>query len=87
MSYKYSKIKNMGIFTIKGEDHTLGNLLQYQLMADSSVRFAGYKKSHPLEDILILKIQVSELTEIDALNNSVNILIKNIDSYLEKMKF
>jgi len=42
--------------TIYAEDHTLGNSLRHQLLQDSRVRFAGYKKPHPLEEYIEVKV-------------------------------
>ena len=87
MNYKISsKIKNMAILTIEGEDHTLGNLMQCQLLKDPIVKFAGYKKTHPLEDIIILKVQVSKLTPKHSINNAIEILLSQINTYLKKIE-
>ena len=37
-------------FDFSGEGHTLLNLLQSSLLADSKVQLAGYSKRHPLMD-------------------------------------
>ena len=41
---------------INQQDHTLGNPVRYQLLRNSHVRFAGYKKPHPLEERIELKV-------------------------------
>ena len=46
---KDSKIKNALSITVEREDHTIGNLVRYQLHRDPEVLFAGYKVEHPLE--------------------------------------
>lgn len=45
--------------TIKEEDHTLGNVVRHQLLLDPRVRFAGYKKPHPLEEHVEIKVQTN----------------------------
>lgn len=49
-------------FLFKGEDHTMGNLLQtwieQNLMGDGPVSFVGYKVPHPLRDEMVLRIGI-----------------------------
>lgn len=45
-----SRQRHQGTVTIKQEDHTLGNAVRHQLLQNPKVRFAGYKKPHPLEE-------------------------------------
>ena len=49
-------------FLFKGEDHTMGNLLQtwieQNLMEDGPVSFVGYKVPHPLRDEMVLRIGI-----------------------------
>jgi DNA-directed RNA polymerase II subunit RPB11 len=45
--------------TVRQEDHTLGNVVRHQLLLDPRVRFAGYKKPHPLEEEVEIKVQTS----------------------------
>ena len=56
-----TRIPNAGTFKIKEEDHTLGNLLKDELLRDKkNVLFSGYKKPHPLEKYIEVKIQTIE---------------------------
>ena len=41
---------------ISQQDHTLGNIVRHQLLSNSHVRFAGYKKPHPLEERIEIKV-------------------------------
>ena len=41
---------------VQGQDHTLGNVVRYKLLKDTRVRFAGYKKPHPLEERIELRV-------------------------------
>ena len=53
-----SKIPNAGTFIISHEDHTIGNIVRAQLLKDRKiVKFAGYRKPHPLDPKIELKIQ------------------------------
>jgi DNA-directed RNA polymerase II subunit RPB11 len=54
---KDTKIPNAATITIFKEDHTLGNLLRMQLLRDPNVIFAGYKVPHPLDPLVIVKVQ------------------------------
>jgi DNA-directed RNA polymerase subunit L len=57
-------------FIFKGEDHTLGNLLQTwieaNLMSTGEATFVGYKVPHPLKDEMLLRLGVTSGTEEDA---------------------
>mmetsp|Transcript_83628 Transcript_83628/g.125422 ORF Transcript_83628/g.125422 Transcript_83628/m.125422 type:complete len:112 (-) Transcript_83628:68-403(-) len=54
--YQDRKIKNCAFFKIEREDHTLGNIIHSQLLKDENVLFCGYKRPHPLEHFIIVKI-------------------------------
>lgn len=43
-------------FHLPNEDHTIGNLFTEYLVNRSDVKFAGYKISHPLKKILIIRL-------------------------------
>ena len=71
---------------IQDQDHTLGNCIRYQLLQDSRVRFAGYKKGHPLEEKIEVKVQTNgEIAPPDAILQScqqLNLTLgKLIDSF------
>lgn len=44
-----SEAKNKLIFEIKGECHTLANMLRKELWEDKHIKAAGYNVTHPLE--------------------------------------
>lgn len=54
-----SRQRHQGTLTVKDEDHTLGNCVRHQLLLDKRVRFAGYKKPHPLEEYIEVKVQTT----------------------------
>ena len=54
---KDTKIVNACVMYCAKEDHTLGNLLRYELLRDRDVRFAGYRMIHPLMTVLEVKVQ------------------------------
>jgi len=65
-------------FTIKGEDHTLGHLIQQQLLTDPKVSFVGYTVPSFSERNLVIKIETSE-------NDPREILQKNIEIIKDKL--
>ena len=60
----------VGTFILGKEDHTIGNLLRYQLLRDPSVRFAGYRMPHPLVFDCHVRVETmdSKLTPINVRN-------------------
>lgn len=56
---KDTKIPNAATAKILKEDHTLGNLLRYQLLKNPKVLFAGYQLPHPLQYEVHIKVQTT----------------------------
>ena len=54
VTYSEDKI-NLGTTVVYDEDHTLGNIVRMQLLRDKTVKFAGYRKPHPLENKIEIK--------------------------------
>lgn len=52
--------KNTITVAIKGEDHTLGNVVRYLLSKNKQVEFAGYNIPHPSENVLHLRVQTKQ---------------------------
>ena len=50
---------------MQNHDHTLGNVVRHQLLQDSRVRFAGYKKPHPLEEKIEIKVHTDGTVKPD----------------------
>lgn len=55
----------MEVFNFDEEDHTLGSLLQQELLENKNVIFAGYIAPHPLEKKINVKIQTRKEIKID----------------------
>lgn len=60
----WDNTQGMMYVRIKGEDHTLGNLLQAMLYniyiregASQDMKYVGYFKPHPLEDGIVIKVK------------------------------
>ena len=65
---------------IQKEDHTLGNILRQQLLRDPRTRFAGYRKPHPLFDLVELKVQTDGTCQPNQLvNDNCNTLVQHVD--------
>lgn len=81
------KIVNAATFTINKEDHTIGNLLVSQLLRDVRVLYAGYKVPHPLENHILVKIQVREgYTPQEVLEQAITDCITTIAAFGEKFQ-
>ena len=74
--------QNHAEFKIKGERHTLPNLLRDRLLKDSSVVFAAYKLNHPLDRDSVFIITTKGKTAKKALQEACS----EIDSELEKLR-
>ncbi|KAJ3047410.1 RNA polymerase subunit AC19 [Rhizophlyctis rosea] len=48
---------SVATFSIRDEDHTLGNSLRYMIMKNPAVAFCGYALPHPSEYKINLRIQ------------------------------
>eukprot|EP00003_Mantamonas_plastica_P023867 TRINITY_DN4357_c0_g1_i1.p1 TRINITY_DN4357_c0_g1~~TRINITY_DN4357_c0_g1_i1.p1 ORF type:complete len:132 (-),score=31.37 TRINITY_DN4357_c0_g1_i1:58-426(-) len=97
-----TKIPNAGTFTIRLEDHTIGNLIRMQLLLYPEVLFAGYKNPHPYEHTIVVKIQTAtgltpqealltcldDLTfETEQIRNDFKHAVENLKSSGDMMQF
>lgn len=84
---KDTKVPNAALFTVNKEDHTLGNMIRYQLLKDPNVLFAGYKVPHPLEHKIIVRVQTTpDYTPQDAFTNAITDLISELSLLEERFK-
>jgi len=82
-----SKITNAGLFIIRKEDHTMGNLLKMQLLEDPDVIFAGYRVPHPLEHNANIRIQTNlNSNPIIAMKKAVGELRNEVQTLEEKFR-
>lgn len=74
--------QNHAEFLIKGERHTLPNLLRSRLLMDKSVVFAAYKLNHPLDNnsVFVLK------TKGKAAKKALQDACKKIDGELGELR-
>ena len=84
--YSEDKI-NLGTTVVHDEDHTLGNIVRMQLLRDKTVKFAGYRKPHPLENKIEIKAQTTnDKKPASAIQDACADLIVHLDSIEGKFK-
>ena len=72
---------------IQDQDHTLGNCLRYQLLQDKRIVFAGYKKPHPLEEKIEIKVQTNgEIPPPDAILDSCGKLSQTLGKLVDNFR-
>ncbi|KAJ1747938.1 RNA polymerase subunit AC19 [Coemansia sp. RSA 1807] len=72
-------------FSIKDEDHTLGNSLRWMIMQNPRVDFCGYSIPHPSEAKLHIRIQTHSTSAVRAMQEGIDDL--NSVCGLVKAKF
>ncbi len=65
---------------IKGEDHTVGNLLRTLLLEDPSVKYAGYRVEHPLVGNLVVAVRT------DGSKTPIQAIVEALERAEEKVK-
>ena len=77
---KEEKTENTATFIILLEDHTLGNIVKMMLLRNPKVRYVAYRKPHPLENKIEIRIQTNgEITPTNALNEALVNLCQDLD--------
>lgn len=66
---------------IKGDDHTISNLVKSEVLKSDAVSFAGYNKKHTLSDeaTMIVKTEKGK-TPLSALKQAVDNILKELDA-------
>ena len=78
--FKIEKIQNTSVFTIYLEDHTFGNVVKMMLLRNPKVRFVAFRKPHPLENKIEIKIQTNgDLTPLAAFKEALTNLIADVE--------
>ena len=81
------KTKDTALFTINKEDHTFGNAVKMMLLRNPKVRFVAYRKPHPLEDKIEIKIQTSDgITPLQAFREALKNLNDDIADCLDQFR-
>ncbi len=80
------KNESTALFTINKEDHTFGNAVKMMLLRNPKVRYVAYRKPHPLEDKIEIKIQTNgDISPLNALREALKNLNDDIDDCLEQL--
>ena len=66
-------------FVFANANHTIGNLLQKELLKDSNVTFSGYNKLHPLETKMTLLLITSGKNPREVMANTFSNIITKLD--------
>ena len=76
--------ENIYTLFVYGSDDTIGNIIQYDISKnideDSDLIVCGYKKVHPLEDIITFNISLKQKNKTNEQN-----IIKLIDTFTESV--
>jgi DNA-directed RNA polymerase subunit L len=79
-----SEEKNKLQFKLKGETHTLLNMLSKELFNDKNVEFAGYRLEHPLINEAIFSVTAKNPKK--ALKDAVERVQKQVDEFQAQVK-
>ena len=83
---KIEKIDNTSLFIINNEDHTFGNAVKMMLLRNPKVRYVAYRKPHPLENKIEIKIQTNgDITPTKALREALKNLNDDIDDCVKNL--
>eukprot|EP00740_Mantoniella_antarctica_P002227 CAMPEP_0181360080 /NCGR_PEP_ID=MMETSP1106-20121128/6459_1 /TAXON_ID=81844 /ORGANISM="Mantoniella antarctica, Strain SL-175" /LENGTH=100 /DNA_ID=CAMNT_0023473297 /DNA_START=72 /DNA_END=374 /DNA_ORIENTATION=- len=67
-------------FTLKDEDHTMGNAVRYMLNKNPQVSLCGYSVPHPMETSVNVRVQTSgEVTATAAMRDALLDIISVCD--------
>jgi DNA-directed RNA polymerase I and III subunit RPAC2 len=67
-------------FTLKDEDHTMGNTIRYMLNKNPQVSLAGYSVPHPMETSVNVRVQTTgEVTATAAMRDALLDIISVCD--------
>lgn len=76
-------------FSLKGEDYTIGNLLQEFILRDPRVLGAGFSITHPLTKELVFTVffkrKTSEKTARKVVLDNINKVVKYLDNLNKKV--
>lgn len=75
---KGQKMINSATYRIPLEDHTVGDLLRIYLLKNKDVKFAGYRQTHPLEDIVEVKVQTTHEDTNKVVKDTLVVLQKEL---------
>jgi DNA-directed RNA polymerase subunit L len=84
MEIKIVKLKDtFAKIKIRGEDHTMLNLLQHYLLEVDGVALTKYDIPHPLIDEAEFIIRTRGISPIDAIKKANELIVKECDEILK----
>jgi len=78
--------KNLFEFKIKGERHTLPNLLKTKLLEDKEVEFVAYKLNHPFEQDSVFVLRTKSKDPRKVLLDSLKDIDSDLDEFVKAVK-
>lgn len=86
MNYSSTEMNTLHL-KIRGEGHTLGNLLADKFYNDPRCTFSAYKVPHPLEEVLELKITArKDVPVVNLLKETLKNLSQDVSSLLSDVQ-
>ncbi len=80
------KEKNLLEFIIKGERHTLPNLLKTNLLENKETEFVAYKLDHPMDADSIFVLRTKKENPKKVLLDALKEIDKELDSFSSAVK-
>lgn len=78
--------KNLFEFIIKGERHTLPNLLKTKLLEDKEVEFVAYKLNHPMDKDSVFVVRTKSSNPRKVLLNALKEVDSDLDEFVKAVK-
>jgi DNA-directed RNA polymerase subunit L len=73
--------KNKLVFEIKGENHTMSNLLTKELWKDSKVKVTGYNIAHPLVGVPKITVETDGEDPREVVLKAIRNIKKDCESF------
>ena len=80
------KDKNSIEFKIKGERHSIPNLLKQKLLEDKDVDFASYKLAHPTDNDALFIVRTKKGKPEKAVKDACDKLTDEFDEFQKEIK-
>jgi len=78
--------KNLIEFKLKGERHTIPNLLRQKLLESKEVEFVAYKLEHPTAEDSMFVLRTKKEKPIKVLKNACTELINDLNEFSNEIK-
>lgn len=78
--------KNFVEFEIKGEQHSLPNLLKAKLLENPDVSFAAYTLRHPLDKNSVFALRTKSKPAVKALEEACASLLEDLEGFEKSLK-